>query len=137
MKASKFYKKFVKPFEKYEVEAANRIKNKYNVDIVNFNNDNRYDFIDSNNVKYEVKYDGYSNISNNCFIEFIGYGKPSGISVTESKYYIITDGNQYLLIETDKLKKLIVNWPSKFTKDGLTAGYIISKTIIINNSIII
>ena len=128
-----FYEKFVKPYQKYEEEAAERIKKHLNVEIVKFNNNNEYDFVDSNEIKYEVKYDGLSNTSNNFFIEFLGYGKPSGIKVTQAKYYIITDGNLYLLILTKKLKKLIKNCPIKFTKDGLTAGYIISKNIIIAN----
>jgi len=129
-----FYEKFVKPYQKYEEEASERIKKHLNVEIVKFNNNNEYDFIDSNEIKYEVKYDGYSNTSNNFFIEFLGYGKPSGITVSQAKYYIITDGNLYLLILTKKLKKLIKNCPIKFTKDGLTAGYIISKNIIISQS---
>lgn len=137
MATNYFYEKFVKPYQKYEVEASERIKKKFNVEILNFNDNNEYDFIDSNDVKYEVKFDGYSNTSNNFFIEFLGYGKSSGISVTQSKYYIITDGNLYLLILTKKLKKLIMNRPIKFTKDGLTAGYIIDKNIIISNSTLI
>lgn len=137
MKTSSFFEKYVKPYQKYELEASQRIKKKFNVEIVNFNNDNKYDFIDNKNIKYEVKYDGYSNISNNFFIEFYAYGKESGINITNSEYYIITDGNLYLLINTCKLKKLIENCQIKYTKDGLTIGNIISKDIIINNSIII
>ena len=55
-----FYNTKVKPFLKYEQEAAKRINKLFNVEILNFNNDNKYDFIDSNNMKYEVKYDGNS-----------------------------------------------------------------------------
>ena len=132
-----FYKKFVEPYQKYEIEASKRIKKKFNVEIVSFNNDNKYDFIDNNNIKYEVKYDRYSNISNNFFIEFYGYGKPSGIKTTEAHYYIITDGDVYLLISIDELMKIVVNCPIKYTKDGLTAGYIINKNIIINICIFI
>jgi hypothetical protein len=134
MATNYFYETYVKPYQKYEEEAAKRIKTKFNVEIVKFNNNNEYDFVDNNDIKYEVKYDGRSNTSNNVFIEFLGYGKPSGINVTQAKYYIITDGNLYLLILTKKLKKLITNCPIKFTKDGSTAGYIINKNIIISNS---
>jgi len=75
MTTNYFYEVYVKPHQKYEEEAAERIKNKFNVEILNFNDNNEYDFIDSNDNKYEVKYDGYSNISNNFFIVFLGYGK--------------------------------------------------------------
>ena len=137
MNTNNFYKKYVKPYEKYEVEASERIKKQFNVNIVNFNNNSDFDFIDEKEVKYEVKYDGYSNVSNNFFIEFLGYGKATGINITQAKYYIITDGNIYSLILTKKLKKLVKNCPIKFTKDGSTAGYIIDKNIIISNSTLI
>ena len=137
MTSNYFYETYVKPYQKYEEEAAERIKKKFNVEILNFNNDNKYDFVDNNGIKYEVKYDGRSNTSNNVFIEFMGYGKASGITVTEANYYIITDGNIYLLILTKKLKKLIKNCPFRCTKDGSTTGYIISKNIIINNGTLI
>ena len=69
-----FYNTRVNLFFKYELEASKRIKNLFNVQILNFNNDNKYDFIDSNNIKYEVKYDGNSLKSGNfkhCSSAFI------------------------------------------------------------------
>ena len=129
-----FYNKHVKPFLKYETEAAERIKNIYNVDIISFNDDNKYDFIDSNNIKYEVKADLYSNSTDNFFIEYYGYDKPSGIKTTQANNYIITDGINYYLIDTNKLKKLCCGAKVKTTKNNLTYGYIINKSIIISNS---
>ena len=130
-----FYNTKVKPFLKYEQEAAKRINKLFNVEILNFNNDNKYDFIDSNNIKYEVKYDGYSIKSGNFFIEYKGYGKPSGISTTEAQYYIITDGNNYYMICTKKLKGLCAQYGvTRCTKDGLTFAHIINSNIIVGNS---
>ena len=36
-----FYNKHVKPFLKYEIEAAERIKKLFDVDIISFNDDNK------------------------------------------------------------------------------------------------
>ena len=130
-----FYNTKVKPFLKYEQEAAERIKKLFNVEILNFNNDNKYDFIDSNDIKSEVKYDGYSIKSGNFLIEYKGYGKPSGISTTEAQYYIITDGNNYYMICTKQLKSLCAQYGvTRCTKDGLTFAHIININIIIGNS---
>jgi len=133
-----FYETKVKPFLKFEIEASERIKNKFNVEIVSFNDDNKYDFIDANNIKYEVKCDKYSNISGNFFIEFKGYHKNSGISNTKANYYIITNEDNYYMILTEKLLKLCKKYGNvRNTKDKLTFGYIINCNIIICNSIII
>ena len=132
-----FYEKKVKPFFKFEVESSKRISKLYNVEIISFNNDNKYDFITSDDIKYEVKYDNYSNKSGNFFIEFFAYNKPSGISTSESNFYIITDGINYYLIDTQILLKLCVTFgtTTKTTKDKLTYGYIIPINIIISNSV--
>ena len=129
-----FFNTKVKPFLKYEVEASERIKKLFNVEIKSFNNNNKYDFIDNNNIKYEVKYDGYSIKSGNFYIEYKGYGKASGIATTEANFYIITEGTNYYLIEVKILKKLCCQYGIiRCTKDGLTFGNIISCNIIINN----
>jgi len=136
-----FYKTKVKPYEKYEKEAAERVAKLYKVEIFelfNKNNGNKYDFVDSNNIKYEVKFDRYSLKSGNFFIEYFGYCKLSGISITEANYYIITDEQNYYLISVKKLKKICEkNGYEKRTKDNLTRGYCIQKEFIIKNSQII
>lgn len=137
-----FYEKFVKPFEQYELEASKRISDKFKVDILNLfdyeNNRNKYDFVDSNGFKYEVKYDKVSNLTGKFYIEFISYGKSSGIDATKADYYIITDGIIYYLIDVLTLKdicKACNNY--KYTKDGTTCGYSIKKNLIIEQSITI
>ena len=133
-----FYNAKVKPFLKYEQEAGERIKKLDNVDIISFNNDNKYDFIDSNNIKYEVKFDGASNKTGNFYIEHNGYGKPSGISTTEAQYYIITDGENYYLIKTETLKSLCAQYGViRTTKDLKTFGCLINCDIVIYHSLTI
>jgi hypothetical protein len=135
-----FYKNKVQPYEKYEEEASKRISIKYKVDIYKLfdkKNGNKYDFIDSNKIKYEVKFDGYSIKSKNFFIEFEGYGKPSGINATKADNYIITDGINYYLINSLKLKDICEECIIRTTKDKLTYGYIVPVQLVINESIII
>lgn len=126
-------------YKPYEIEASRRIKNKYNIDIKSFCDNNKYDFITTDDIKYEVKTDEASKKTNNFFIEFSGYKKPSGIATTESNYYILSNTVDYYLIETGKLKELIKNNTFKIVKvkTNDTYGYLINKNIIILNSIII
>ena len=135
-----FYKNKVQPYEKYEEEASKRISLKYKVDIYKLfdkKNGNKYDFIDSNKIQYEVKFDGYSIKSKNFFIEFEGYGKPSGINVTLADNYIITDGLNYYLINTLKLKTICKECIIRTTKDKLTYGYTVPVQLVINESVVI
>ena len=95
------YQQFIENLEKfqpYEVEAAQRIEKLNTVKVINFNNDNKYDFMTSDNLKYEVKTEPTSLKTCNFFIEFLGYNKPSGITTTEADYYIISDTINYYLI---------------------------------------
>ena len=132
-----FFLKQLKKYQKYEVLAADKICILNDVNIINYNEDNKYDFLTSDNLKYEVKADEYSSKSGNFFIEFYGYNKPSGITTTEANYYIITDTINYYMIDVDKLKILCTGDNIKKTKDSSTFGHIISIEIIISNSIII
>ena len=131
-----FYKN-LKKFQPYEEEAAKRIEKINNVKVLNYCNDNKYDFLTSDNIKYEVKTEPASLKTNNFFIEFEGYGKPSGINTTEANYYIINDTITYYLISVDKLKLLIEHKPIIQTKDTKTSGRLIKTQIIKDNSIII
>lgn len=131
-----FYKN-LKKFQPYEKEAAARIEKLNNVKILSFCDNNKYDFITDDNIKYEVKTEPASLKTNNFFIEFKGYGKPSGISTTEADYYIISDTINYYLISVYKLKLLVENSRIISTKDKLTFGYLIKKQIIKDNSFIL
>ena len=137
---TQFYKKNVQPYEKYEIIAADKIKKIYNKEIENLldeNNGKKYDFI-CGNLSFEVKCDIASIKYSNFFIEYFGYSKPSGISVTQANYYIITDAENYYLIETEKLKELCnIHGTFKKTRNNTIIGYVINKNIVISNSKII
>ena len=133
-----FHKKFVLPFEKYEIEAITRIKNKFNVELLKRCNTSKYDFKMSNKMRYEVKADLMSRRTGNFYIEYFGYGKPTGLSVTKSDFYIITDGIDYYMIATEHLQDLCKTCSKNIgTKDKTTVGYVISKTVIVNNATLI
>ncbi len=82
-----------------------------------YNKDNRYDLLMSYNSKkitYEIKTDillSPKNDTGNIAIEFESRSKPSGISVTESDYFVyyIPKLNQMWNIKTQNLRELINN----------------------------
>jgi hypothetical protein len=120
----------------YEAEAIKRIK-KLNNDVkeIKTNDDNKFDFHTiPDNKTYEVKYDSLSINTGNFFIEFVGYNKPSGISVSIADFHIITDGIYYFLILTEKLKKIVENCNIRKTYDGSTFGYLLNRFDLIKNS---
>ena len=85
------YNKMLKIGQVFEELAISQIiryySNKYA--LLNTCNDNRYDFMLSNNKQYEVKTDLMASKTGNLFIENIQFGKLSGIDVTIADYYII------------------------------------------------
>ena len=131
-----FYKN-LKKIQPFEEEAAKRIENLNKVKVLNYCNDNKYDFLTSDNLKYEVKTEPASLKTGNFFIEFEGYGKPTGINATDADYYIINDTITYYLISVSKLKLLVKNKKIISTYDKLTFGFLINTQIIKDNSIII
>ena len=103
------YETFLKNVDKYhiyEIIASEKICLLNNTNVVKFNNDYRYDFKTLDKIKYEVKTDELSLKTNNLFIEFESYKKPSGIILSQSHYYIFNDTINYYLIETQKLKTI-------------------------------
>lgn len=135
------FKEDLKIGNKYEKVASYRLTKKYNIKIVEYNNDYRYDFIDYNGVKYEVKYDRKSEKTGNIFLEYSNRNNDSGINKTESDKYIfmfnLYDG---CMIDTDMLKNMITNKQYKKNIkcliDGrVIGGYIFCKKFIIENSI--
>ena len=120
----------------YETIAADKICVKNHVTILNTCNDYRYDFKTDDHITFEVKTDRASLITSNYFIEFLGRDeKQSGISITESDYYIITNTIDYYLIKTSKSKKLCANRPVKTLRDKSSSGFILSCLLVIKNSI--
>ena len=89
-----------------------------------------YDFI-IDDIKYECKYDKLVSKTGNICIEFECNNKPSGISTTQSKYYIIKTNDNIYKIKVKKIKKLINNNNFKIVNGG--DGYR-SKMYLINKS---
>ena len=134
------YNKFLinlRKYQPFEIIAGLKICKLNNVNILNTCNNNKYDFQTDDNLKYEVKADAMSLKTNNFFIEFYGYNKPSGIATTEANFYIITDTNIYYLIDVTKLKDITKKCKIFKTKDGNTSGHLIGREMLILNSIII
>jgi hypothetical protein len=134
-----FFFENLEKFKPYEIEAAKRIIKLNNVEVKKWCNNYKYDFKTSDNLKYEVKTEPMSLKTGNFFIEFYGYGKKTGITITKANFYIISDTINYYLINVNVLKEIIDNnkFPMQKTRDKTTIGYLVSKNIIIENSIII
>ena len=102
------YNQFLKDLNNnmmYENIAADKICVKNHVTVLETCNDYKYDFKTDDHISFEVKTDKMSNFTGNYYIEFLGRcEKPSGISITEADYYIITNTIDYYMIKTSKLK---------------------------------
>ena len=104
------YEAFLKNVDKYhiyEIIASQKICTLNNTKLSKFNDDYRYDFKTLDKIKYEVKTDELSLSTNNLFIEFEGYKKKSGISISKANYYIFCDTIDYYLIQAQKLKEIL------------------------------
>ena len=127
----------LKQFSCYEDVLALKLIEKYQLSSTYLkNDDNKFDLQLSNGLTYELKCDMMGNKTGNCFIEFAGYGKPSGIATSEADYYVFTfDLLTYHQIELMKLKEIIQNGKFRIVKtaDKSTYGHLVSmKTIIAN-----
>jgi hypothetical protein len=134
------YNKFLynlEKYKKYEVISSELIKERDNVEIVRRCDNFKYDFKTSKGFKYEVKCDEASLKYGNYFIEFMGYGKPTGITTTKAHYYILCDTINYYEISVEKLKEIIKLYGhvKKTTADGSTYGHLIECSIINDVSI--
>jgi hypothetical protein len=136
------YKNFWKQLkvgQQFELIASNKIRNLYDgITSLTFNDNNKYDIqILPHDITFEIKYDALAMKTGNFFIEYYGYGSPSGLSVTEATFYVITDGKYYFKIETAKLKELVLACNIITTKDKLTKGFALNRFVLIENSVII
>lgn len=131
--------------QKYEKIAIDMIINYYKgkYQLIETNDDSRYDFILSNNKTYEVKALLQVFKYQNIFVEYMAFKKSSGITVTEATFYVfvlIDKGTvkQILIIGVAKLKRLILE--GKYMKnyvDDLKAGYIFNLQYLIDQSLVI
>ena len=81
----------------YERIAVTKLLKHYgkNCTLLSTCDDIRYDFILSNNMSYEVKSHPFCFKYNSIFVEYMAFGKDSGIVVSQSNYYvnILIDGD--------------------------------------------
>jgi hypothetical protein len=142
IKPKSTYNNFLKQLkigQKYEKLAAQKIQLlKPDITTISFNDNFKFDFQTfPDNLKYEIKYDKVALSTNNFFIEFYGYNKPSGLTITEADYYIITDSNYYFMINVQKLKDITKNCKIMKTKDGSTSGFILNRLSLVKNSTVL
>ena len=132
-----FYKDLLKGqfFESLAIDRM--LKTNSELTLINTNNDYKYDFKLSNNLKYEVKYSG--DATKYIFVEFYSWGKASGITTTESDYYIfVLPEDKYLLITTPKLRELCEysHWAKRY-EDRFKKGFLFLFNTLITNGIFI
>ena len=118
---------------KVELKAQEQIKQLFNASIIleqtKFNyKEVLFDFQTSDFITYEVKADRRSAETGNFFIEFAGYGKPTGIKITTANRHIITYKDKFFMFETSKIKELIHKNNYRITstpdKNGKTFGHL-------------
>ena len=61
----------------------------------------------------EVKFDERSIDTGNYFIEAFFEGRASGINSTTAKLWVISNGKQYLFVNTKDIRKCIIEWDLK------------------------
>lgn len=99
-----------------EREVCSVLETKHKWEIIGRNDTYAYDILakkDDKEVSFEVKEDFMCYKTNNIAVEYESRGKPSGISITESQYYVYVihrpAGKEFLSLSTDKVKKLIAD----------------------------
>ena len=96
-------------------------------------------FVPEKNCGIEVKCDEMSNNTGNFLIEVEFDGKKSALSTTKAEYWVFFDGSQFVWIEPEKLRELILNYPLReFIGNGDTKykkAYLVKKADVLNNSI--
>jgi len=147
MNTYNIFKILLNEAKKTEDEAINKICTLYNVrTIIRQDETNykiiKYDFKTDDNRTYEVKDDRRASTTNNVFIEYMQYGSPSGIDITDADRHIFKIGSIFYLIDTLILKQLIQDKSIKKVSfkniDGLTTkGYLLNLKTFIDNSVVL
>lgn len=106
---NKFYSDLKKGQQK-EHFAASILSQYFNFTLIGFNNDSDFDIMmvkDNRLVKFEVKTDMMSSITNNICIEYKYKGNPSGILKTSALYWVHIIDKEILILKTSVLKDII------------------------------
>ena len=98
----------------HEIYVLNKIQEKYKNAYIVDGYFKEYDiFIPELNFGVEVKFDNRSSKTGNIIIETASNEKPSGISTTKAKYWVIYDGRDYNWFLTDNIRKCIKDYNFK------------------------
>lgn len=104
------FRRDLKVGQQTEKEAAEKLKQHFNFDSLEFNNDKKYDIkatIGEVSRTYEVKTDLMCGQTGNFALEYECRGKPSGIVTTEADYWIYKLDDGFYMISVESLKNLI------------------------------
>ena len=137
-KENRTYDEFMKNVEshhKYEILAQEKLSSFFKTSLKSYNNTKDYDILLQNNIKIEVKFIGTFNKYDTVNIECFRNNQPSGISIPQSDYYIITNGKIYYLIKTDELLK--ISQISEIKKLKYSFCYMIPKKLFIASYLVI
>jgi len=123
----------------HENYVLNIIKSKYNQAYIIDGYFKDYDiYVPELNFGVEVKSDKKSKYTNNIVIEIEFNSKPSALSTTKAKYWVIYDGYKYKWFLTERIKECIKENNLKyceFTGKGDTKSkkaYLINKELLYN-----
>ena len=97
-------------------------------------------YVPETNKKVEVKQDKKSNYTNNIVVEIeMPPGTPSGLSTTESDYWVFDDGEIYMWITPETLRQIVLPMKTvEFTGKGDNTpkrAYLVKKDIIIKHAL--
>jgi len=128
--------------KKYEIKILSIIKKKYKNAYIVEGYCKEWDiFVPEKNFGIEVKFDGKSKDTGNIVVETHFNNKPSALSTTKAKYWLITDGIFYKWFLVDDIKKCITENKLKaveFVGRGDTKvkkAYLIKKNVILKYSL--
>tara|TARA_R110000782_G_scaffold202865_1_gene291328 strand:- start:338 stop:763 length:426 start_codon:yes stop_codon:yes gene_type:complete len=131
------FKKDLKRGKVHEKFVLNKIKSKYKKAFIKDGYCKEYDiYVPEMNFGVEVKSDEKSKYTNNIVIEIEFNEKPSALSTTKAKYWVIYDGYNYNWFLTDKIKDCIKDNKLKcveFIGNGDTKSkkaYLIKKNVL-------
>lgn len=131
------FKRDLKRGKYHEQVILNYIKTKYKNSYIKDGYCKEYDiFVPEMNFGVEVKSDEKSKYTNNIVIEIEFNNKPSALTTTKAKYWVIYDGYKYNWFLTENIKKCILENNlrySEFIGKGDTKSkkaYLIKKEIL-------
>lgn len=110
--SSEYFKRMLELGQNVEDKAIKLIEKEFKTKCTHRQTEKNYklvhhDFETDDGTTYEVKCDMASVKTNNFFLEYMGYGKKSGLSITTADYHILNSGSTYCIIDTKVLKQLI------------------------------